>query len=586
MSFTRRWVFVFSVFSLSLFQFEHGVLAADCAVTDAGDSGTGTLRHCLDSVATDDGDLISIPAMTIHLSSGELAVTRPLTIQGAGAGLTVIDGAGNGSARIFRITTNSSAEVAIRGLTVRGARANVSGAGIYVGGTGSLRISASALRDNESGISVPALNQGGGGVLVGENATMIMEDCEVTGNSVTGHGSGAGILSSSSILIVNSLIAENDAVDTFSGAGGIDSRGVATVINSSFEGNHGLMGGGGNFVQASVTNSAFVGNTALSGGGGLAVFGGVRLDQAYFFGNRTYDGVGGGLFACGEDNEVLNVTFEGNSATGGGGVFNCGDLILANNTYFGNQAQQNGGAILNDVGASLYLVHSTVFGNSADSDDGEVDGGEGGGIMNATEASLQIGNSILAGNSDLSGGGHDCWNQGQLGAYGKVILRDPLGCETILAPADVVESLDPRLAADIGPNGGPSIGKDGAYPTRTLALLEASPAIDSADGDICAELDFDQRGVARPQQAACDLGAYEFTLAASPTPEATPPAGENPQDEDGSGAPTPPANAAGAMINGGGCSLRSGAAAAPNFWAAAFLVGLGIIPGSIGRRRS
>ena len=44
--------------------------------------------------------------------------------------------------------------------------------------------------------------------------------------------------------------------------------------------------------------------------------------------------------------------------------------------------------------------------------------------------------------------------------------------------------------------------------TPTLALLPGSPAIDAGDDAVCPATD--QRGVARPQGAACDIGAYEF----------------------------------------------------------------------------
>nr|BBJ47930.1 hypothetical protein SAVMC3_05590 [Streptomyces avermitilis] len=48
---------------------------------------------------------------------------------------------------------------------------------------------------------------------------------------------------------------------------------------------------------------------------------------------------------------------------------------------------------------------------------------------------------------------------------------------------------------------------DNGGPTDTTALLPGSPALDAADG--CPATD--QRGVARPQGTACDIGAYEYT---------------------------------------------------------------------------
>ena len=49
---------------------------------------------------------------------------------------------------------------------------------------------------------------------------------------------------------------------------------------------------------------------------------------------------------------------------------------------------------------------------------------------------------------------------------------------------------------------------DNGGPTLTHALLAGSPAIDAADSAACPATD--QRGVTRPQGAACDVGAYEY----------------------------------------------------------------------------
>ena len=51
--------------------------------------------------------------------------------------------------------------------------------------------------------------------------------------------------------------------------------------------------------------------------------------------------------------------------------------------------------------------------------------------------------------------------------------------------------------------------QDNGGPTFTHALLPGSPAIDHIPAENC-EVTTDQRGVARPQGAACDIGAYEL----------------------------------------------------------------------------
>ena len=81
---------------------------------------------------------------------------------------------------------------------------------------------------------------------------------------------------------------------------------------------------------------------------------------------------------------------------------------------------------------------------------------------------------------------------------------DTIGCSFTPATGDLV-NVDPMLGL-LQDNGGP---------TLTHAILADSPAIDSGNpavpgigGAACPQTD--QRGVLRPQGAACDIGAFEF----------------------------------------------------------------------------
>ena len=65
-------------------------------------------------------------------------------------------------------------------------------------------------------------------------------------------------------------------------------------------------------------------------------------------------------------------------------------------------------------------------------------------------------------------------------------------------PAGDLQSTDPQLGA-LADNGGP---------TDTLALPKTSPAVDALAG--CPPPSVDQRGIARPQGASCDIGAFEL----------------------------------------------------------------------------
>jgi hypothetical protein len=73
-----------------------------------------------------------------------------------------------------------------------------------------------------------------------------------------------------------------------------------------------------------------------------------------------------------------------------------------------------------------------------------------------------------------------------------------------------IPTADPLLGA-LADNGGP---------TQTMALGAGSPAID-ANTESCPPPLIDQRGVARPQGVACDIGAFELQPVGGPTPTPT-----------------------------------------------------------------
>ena len=83
-----------------------------------------------------------------------------------------------------------------------------------------------------------------------------------------------------------------------------------------------------------------------------------------------------------------------------------------------------------------------------------------------------------------------------------------------------------NTAAGLDPSG----LQDNGGPTKTVALLSTSPAVNAipvSPTNYCTLVDgttpvtTDQRGVSRPQGAACDIGAYELIVAA-PSPSPTP----------------------------------------------------------------
>src|SRR6478752_699253 len=84
-------------------------------VMNTNDLGAGSLRQAIADGAGAEIDFDpSLSGRTITLTSGELVVASPMTINGAGSRITV---SGNDASRVFHVTGNP---VTIRGLTIRG----------------------------------------------------------------------------------------------------------------------------------------------------------------------------------------------------------------------------------------------------------------------------------------------------------------------------------------------------------------------------------------------------------------------------------------------------------------------------------
>jgi CSLREA domain-containing protein len=243
----------------------------------------------------------------------------------------------------------------------------------------------------------------------------------------------------------------------FGFGGGIENRGTLILRGTTVRNNVADLAGGifnpgpGNLTLGDTTVSD---NVASGGsGGGIYSSGSLTLERCTVSGNRT--------------------------GASGGGIENLGTLILTNSTFSGNTGFSGGGL---DAGVAT-ITNCTITGNHAT---------WGGGIF-IGGALTQLKNTIVAYNT-ADGSGGDC-----IGG-GATLLGHNLDSDAncgFTGPGDF-SGVDPLLGS-LGDNGGP---------TQTRALLDGSPAI-NAGGD-CPPPSTDQRGVGRPQGAACDLGAFEL----------------------------------------------------------------------------
>ncbi len=225
------------------------ISAATMTVTDLGDTGApGQLRTLINAAAP--GDTTIIPAGTINLLAGVLAISKSLTIQGAGAGVTIIDGGRIDG--VFNISSGSA--VAISGLSIRNGKAAVGG-GILNAGTATLtNVTISGNTTGEGG------GQGGG---IHNAFSMTLTNVAISGN--TAGGFGGGISNARSATLTNVTISGNTAPI----GGGLFNEGTAmTLTNVTISGNTANEGGGiDTSPNATLTNVTIVGNTAGVGGG-------------------------------------------------------------------------------------------------------------------------------------------------------------------------------------------------------------------------------------------------------------------------------------------------------------------------------
>jgi CSLREA domain-containing protein len=497
--------------------------AVDTANADANGGGcTDANPASADTIKLAGGDYnLQRAGVEDANASGDLDVTESLTIAGAGADVTGIDG--NGAITGDRVLQVSSGTLTISGLTVHDGFSPAGGGVQGASGT-MLKLINSAVSGNNAGArgggiwadtatltgsTVSNNDTGPGGRGGGIYATTAkLANSTVSGNEVVGSangspGFGGGIFATTATL-TNSTVSGNEAGGSGSGfddGGGIYAS-TATLTDSAVSDNNAVRFGGGIFATtATLTGSTVSGNTVRRfGGGGIASLGAATLTNSTV--KRNSAGTeGGGIYTeVGSLTVTRSTVADNDSTNNGGGIFftSPGTLNVTNSTLSGNESAAWGGALSTDEGTTN-LRSATINRNVADADADANFTGSGGGLDQFGTATVNLKNTILAGNLDRSvvlfqGAGPD-WNcNGGVVSQGYNLLSSTAGCSVAPATGDATAA-DPGLAF-LANNGGK---------TLTHALLSSSPAINT--GHACPSTD--QRGVPRSLGAPCDKGAYE-----------------------------------------------------------------------------
>jgi len=234
------------------------------------------------------------------------------------------------------------------------------------------------------------------------------------------------------------------------------------------------------WVTVTISRLTVKDTTNITGGGAISNIGArLTINEVALFGNGGGDNDGGGAYSDAGELTILNSTITGNNAVRGGGVGTRrgAKLTITNSTISGNQGN-HGLDGLSSQGETV-IESSTILGG-----------------ISAPNTSPSIRNSIVSGSNCFSSLGHN------------LVFNITSDCGTG-GPGDL-NGLDPVLGP-LADNGGP---------TQTHALLAGSPAINAGDNNGCPATD--QRGVSRPQQGTCDIGAYEYVPPATPAPTPKP----------------------------------------------------------------
>ena len=465
-----------------------GRVLSNTVLSPAGKFGTGGGIY-----QTEDGGTLTLNNMIIGANK----------VLAADSGFAI----GGGVGTFGRLVVNDSTIIS-NVVTFEASAASVSGRGGGIEAScclanSSFEINHSAVLNNAVVVR-GAPNTGRFGLAGGIDSSVptTVTDSTIRGNLVSANGDvdsayGGGLVAAGTLLMVNSMVADNRLVAASApfivyAGGGMSVFEHSRIISSTVTG-----------------NSVKVGSTPSGKGGGISVnlFSGsenVLLDRSVVELNIADEG--GGTYSTGPHSllVVRNSTVNGNVATSNGaGIFNGNVLTVTNSTFYFNVANKDGGGLYN---ANRAHVDSATF-NSNAADTNADNSGDGGGIFVQSGATLFLRNSLLTGNADLTVSGPvltDCAGTIISLDY-NLIEHTPSGCSVIGATANNKLGTFPNVVDTTLQNNG------GATPT--LALPPGSAAINGGDPAGCKDekgnaLTTDQRGFARV--GACDIGAFEF----------------------------------------------------------------------------
>lgn len=496
------------------------VSPGDGVAADA--NGKATLRAAvMDANALAGADTITLGAGVFTMSlpgrgenaalTGDIDITGNLTIDGAGAGQTILDAALLD--RFFHVLAGKT--LTLRNVTIRNGR-EASGGAIQNDGT--------LVLENVDFTGNSTTTRGG--AVYNNTGTLTLQSVNMIGNSTGDVGTtsaiGGGLASfGGTVTIVGSQFGSN----TSTGDGGaVDSRSTTLQItNSTFHDNFANVGGAVRLFNgtATLTNNTFNGDHATTSGGALASnLCALTINGGSFTGNYvspaptpTTARMGGSLNLVGVNSSspaanINGVTFQQTGTGDGGAIYNNNVRLTVSNCTFDRVTGRQGGSIANMNGGILTMVNTTIVGGTATL---------GGAILNASQ--LQMTNCTISGNTSTAGsaavantGSFTSMNNliagnvsgadviGTFTSLGGNLIGQVSGASGFTQPTDQVGTAISPIDALLSPlasNGGG---------VSTMAISAKSPA---RDAGVSGGPATDARGLPRTADKV-DIGAYEY----------------------------------------------------------------------------
>lgn len=329
--------------------------------------------------------------------------------------------------------------------------------------------------------------------VIDEGTPYVIKEAEISGLTLTQATRStvfrgtSGAIRNFEILVVSDCVVTGNSVSGLSNVGG----GIVVIKHSVFSQNAAPAYGGGIFNSgqciAEIYNSTIAGNSADSGGGIFST-GRLRISHTTIAGNTAVRGAGVSIDVVPPKSVVRDdlhtwidqTTIANNVGIYGSAISYQGALSISSSTIAGNQSGSDSAAI--DVVDSprrmftLGLTHTILAGNRG-SDSEPLD------LASATVSTLS-GHNIVGQVANSAGGIIDGVNGNSIGIDWQTVLEN--------------DGTAPLL-------------KNNGGPTQTVALLPGSPATDAgvATADEGADSPTDQRGIPRPQGNGFDIGAFE-----------------------------------------------------------------------------